>query len=248
MSLRIPSRTDFEILREEAGWLVVNKPAPLIVHPTGGTDEVTLWDLLRVELGSDEVHLVNRLDRETSGCVLVARTKVLARRLGKKMAGGGIRKEYQAIVHGWPKWQELEVESGLRRKGEFAGSDIWIRQAVHPEGRKSITRFEVERRWEGALGRYSQVRCLPGTGRTHQIRVHLESTGHGIVGDKIYGRDDSAYLSFLRDGWTDQLSAELILPRQALHASGMSFELGGEEIEVRSPLSADLGSFCVAPE
>lgn len=247
VTLRIPSRTDFEILQESRDWLVVGKPAPLVVHPCSGSTEVTLWDLLRESRPNEEVFLVNRLDRETSGCVLVARSGKAARVLGKILARGEAAKKYLAIVHGWPEWDDCRVETGLRRKGEFTPSEIWVRQAVHPEGKPSITRFEVEQRWENDLGRFSQIRCFPESGRTHQIRVHLESVGHGIVGDKIYGRDDSAYLRFLDEGWSNSLADELLLPRQALHAARLSFPWEGEQVEVRCRLPDDLLSFGVAP-
>lgn len=248
VSLRIPSRTDFEILQESRDWLVVAKPAPLVVHPSSGSTEVTLWDLLRESRPNEEVFLVNRLDRETSGCLLVAKSGKAARILGKSLARGDVAKEYLAIGHGWPEWDDCRVETGLRRKGEFTASEIWVRQAIHPEGKPSITHFKVLQRWENKFGRFSQIRCWPETGRTHQIRVHLESVGHGIVGDKIYGRDDSAYLRFLAEGWSDSLAHELLLPRQALHAARLRFPWNEEQVEVSCDLPGDLRSFEVAPE
>jgi 23S rRNA pseudouridine1911/1915/1917 synthase len=246
MSLRIPSRTDFAILHENPDWLVVGKPAPLVVHPSSGSTEVTLWDLLRQSRPRQEFFLVNRLDRETSGCVLVARCAMAARALGRAFSRGGVTKEYLALVHGWPEWDERCVETGLRRKGEFTCSEIWVRQAVHPEGKRSITRFVVERRWESDLGKFSQVRCFPETGRTHQIRVHLEWAGHGIVGDKIYGRNDSAYLRFLGEGWSEDLADELILARQALHAVRLRFPWKESWVVVECEPPGDLATFGIA--
>lgn len=246
VSLRIPSRTDFEVLLESDDWMVVAKPAPLLIHPTSGTAEVTLADLLRERLGGSEVFLVNRLDRETSGCVLVAKSSKVARNLGKLMARGGVSKDYLAIVHGWPEWDLRRVETGLRRKGEFAESAIWVRQAVHHDGKPSVTGFSVVRRWENSLGRFSMIRCLPETGRTHQIRVHLEWAGYGIVGDKIYGRDDTVYLQFIENGWTDALADQLRLSRHALHASRLGFPWEERVIVVENELSQDLKAFGVA--
>ena len=237
---------DFEVLRESDDWMVVAKPAPLLIHPSSGSDEVTLVELLREHLGGAKVFLVNRLDRETSGCVLVARSRRVACQFGKIIARRGATKHYLAIVHGWPNWDQRRVETGLRRKGEFTESAIWVRQTVHPDGKESVTSFSVERRWENGLGRFAMIRCEPETGRTHQIRVHLEWVGHGIVGDKIYGRGDSAYLRFLEDGWAEDLANELLLPRQALHAAALGFPWEDGEILVECELTDDLKAFGVA--
>lgn len=246
VSLRIPARTDFEVLEENADWLVVGKPAPLIMHPTGKSDEVTLLGVLKKAMPGEEFFFVNRLDRETSGCVLVAKSGKVARHLGKMMGRREIEKGYEAVVRGWPEWDELTVKGGLRRKGEFEASEVWVRQAVHAEGKASETGFVVKRRFENEKGRFSVVECLPKTGRTHQIRVHLEHAGFPMVGDKIYGGDDRAYLDFLTEGWTAGLRERLILDRQALHASWLKFAWEGEVMEVRSAFAADLASFCIA--
>jgi 23S rRNA pseudouridine1911/1915/1917 synthase len=234
------------VLEENSDWLVVGKPVPLIMHPTGKSEEVTLLGVLKRAMRGEEFFFVNRLDRETSGCVLVAKSGKVARRLGKMMGRREIKKGYEAIVRGWPNWDEVTIKSGLRRKGEFTESAIWVRQAVHAEGKESETEFVVKRKFENARGKFCVVACRPRTGRTHQIRVHLEFAGFPIVGDKIYGGDEEAYLDFLRDGWTPELQERLILDRQALHASWMKFSWEGRAVQVRCPLTDDLVSFRIA--
>ena len=113
---------------------------------------------------------------------------------------------------------------------------------VHPEGKDSCTRFSVEKRIERETSngsRFALVRCVPETGRMHQIRVHAAHTGHPIVGDKIYGPNERCYLDFIETGWTDDLERQLLLNRQALHASGF----GWKEHDWVSPLPEDLRAF-----
>lgn len=246
VSLRIPARTDFEVLVENDDWLVVGKPAPLIMYPSGNEHEETLLGLLKKWKPQEEWFFVNRLDRETSGCVLVAKSSGVARRLGKMMSRREIEKSYMAIVRGWPDWDEIRIEVGLRRKGEFEESAVWVRQAVQVEGKESITDFRVMKRFETSEGRLSLVSCHPKTGRTHQIRVHLEHAGFPMVGDKIYGGDDEAYVSFIEHGWTDELRKSLILERQALHGDSMSFEWDGARVRVTCELPEELAVFTIA--
>ena len=246
VSMKIPARTDFEVLSGNDSWLVVGKPAPLIMHPTGKSDEVTLLGALKEAMPEEEFFFVNRLDRETSGCVLVAKSSGVARKLGKMMARREIKKGYEAIVRGWPEWDDLRVEASLRRRGEFEESVVWVRQGVHEAGKASATRFVVRERFERREGRFSLVECYPETGRTHQIRVHLEHVGFPMVGDKIYGGVDGAYVDFLDQGWTQRLEERLILDRQALHAGWMEFEWEGERVRVESPFPEDLVAFSIA--
>jgi len=246
VSLRIPAREDFEILEETGDWLVLGKPAPLIMHPTGKAEEVTLLGLLKEAMPKERFYFVNRLDRETSGCVLVAKSSGAARKLGKMMARGEIAKGYEAIVRGWPEWAALRVEAPLRRMGEFEASDIWVRQAVNEEGKESTTNLVVREKIENGEGRFAKIGCSPETGRTHQIRVHLEYAGFPIVGDKIYGGDKRAYLDFIEGGWTEALQGRLLLDRQALHASTIRFEWMGEEIRVECYPSEELTVFCAS--
>ena len=246
VSLRIAARTDFEILKECEEWLIVDKPAPLIMHPAGKSDEVTLLEVLKEAVPEVEFFFVNRLDRETSGCVLVAKSSLVARKLGKMVGRREIKKSYQAIVRGWPDWEEICVTEPIRRKGEFEKSEVWVRQAVHPEGKASETSFRLERIFKNGGDRFAMITCRPRTGRTHQIRVHLEYLGYPIVGDKIYSDQGRAYLEFLKEGWTVELFERMRLDRQALHAKKMEFEWKGKMIEAQSLFPNELKSFCIA--
>ena len=249
--LRLP----ISIVAEDADWLVVSKPPHLLVHPTRPGGPATLLDALRALLAYEivndgQVSLIHRLDRETSGLLLVAKTAASARRFSLDMMRGRIGKEYLAAVWGWPAWDTLTVDAPLLRLGEKESSRIWLKRTVHPDGAPARTRFEVLRRGERPAsesddgGRYSVVRAVPATGRLHQIRVHLAHAGHPVVGDKIYGPDEECYLRFIETGWTPELARVLWLDRHALHACRLTFDDGqGERRTVESPLPADLASF-----
>ena len=143
-----------------------------------------------------------------------------------------IAKEYLAIVWGWPEWESKTVDAPLARQGAHGSSPIWLKQTIHPAGAAAQTDFRVERRFTrgGADDRFSVIRAIPRTGRTHQIRVHLASLGHPVVGDKIYGPDEKLYLEFIETGWTPELASKLLLPRHALHSATIQID-GGEKWE-----------------
>ncbi len=227
--------------------IVVEKPPFLLVHPTKPSSARTLWgelkQLLAFEIANGgQVSIVNRLDRETSGLVLVAKNAAAARRFGLLMQEQRIAKEYLAIVWGWPEWEAESVDAPLARQGAHVPSAIWLKQMIHPLGAPARTDFRVEERFtRGVNGeRFAIVRAFPHTGRTHQIRVHLASLGHPIVGDKIYGPDERLYLEFIETGWTPELERQLLLPRHALHSAALEIE-GGERWT--SSLPPDLAHF-----
>ncbi len=205
---------------------MVDKPAHLIVHPTNPGHPPTLWDglreLLAYELANGgRLSIITRLDRETSGLVLVAKHREAARELSLAMERGELEKTYHALVWGWPGEDRFVIDAPLTRRGEIEPSRVWVRQVVHPSGRACRTEVRVERRFERAGERYALLECRPRTGRMHQIRAHLHHAGFPIVGDKLYGPDEGCYLEFIETGWTPALEAVLKLDRQALHASGL---------------------------
>jgi len=236
------------VIFENNDFLLVDKPPFLMVHPKKPARAGTLWhelkQLLAFELvNGGQISFINRLDRETSGLVLVAKNRRAARQLNRLMEGSAISKRYIAIVTGWPETELFTVNQPLLPQRLVRPSRIWLKQTVHPEGYPSITAFKVLRRFVRKEGRFSVIEAEPETGRTHQIRVHLSFVGYPIVGDKIYGPDETCYLEFIKTGWTPALQSNLLLPRHALHATRLDFILGLDPFEFAVPLPPDLADF-----
>ena len=246
MSLQVIAK--FRVIAESDDWIVVDKPAPLIVHPANRKPEPTLLggleQLLAYEVQTGgHLAIITRLDRETSGIVLVAKTLTAARELGWIFERREARKEYLAIVHGWPAADEWECDEPILRAGELGPAPIWVKQVTHPSGRACRTRFLVERRFLRENQRFSEIRCFPETGRMHQIRVHLACCGHPIVGDKLYTADGAEYLEWMETGWTPKLETQLLLPRHALHAAVLEIPWQGRALRWNAPLPNDLMEF-----
>lgn len=251
MSLQVV--VNFTVIAESNDWLVVDKPAPLIVHPANRKPEPTLLGgvrhLLSYEIANGACPaIVNRLDRETSGLVLIAKNTNAARQLGMIFAQREAKKEYLAIAMGWPELDEWTSSAPILRAGELGPSAIWVRQVVHPLGRDCLTRFRVERRFERQNRKFSLIRCFPETGRMHQIRVHLAHCGHPILGDKLYSGDGAEYLMWYAGGWTPGLQDRLLLPRHALHAARLTVQWEGAQIEWEADLAPDLADFVTGKE
>jgi 23S rRNA pseudouridine1911/1915/1917 synthase len=211
----------FTIAFQDEHLIVVDKAPGVVVHPARGHRQGTLAQLLEPLLGEaagdpGRRGIVHRLDRDTSGLLVVARTEQALTSLQAALAQRRIEREYIALVEGRPPARSGTIEAPIGRDPRMR-----TRMAVGGAGqREARTHFTLER----ALADTSLLRLRLETGRTHQIRVHLQAIGHPVVGDPEYG------------------SARLGLARQFLHATRLAFEhpLSGERIEVSSPLPADL--------
>lgn len=222
---RIAMTDLFPILHEDDDLLVINKPAGLVCHPTKGDERSSLVGRLRLYLGpGGGAHLINRLDRETSGIIVAAKTSESSRTLRQAWAERAVRKEYLAIVHGW-----LGDEGGMidLPLGKDDQSEIAIKDRVRDDGAEAQTSYRGLHRFEREEGRFTVVAVEPRTGRKHQIRIHLAHLGYPIVGDKLYGPDEMLYLAFVKERLTEADRAQLILPHQALHAGALTFPWDG---------------------
>ncbi len=165
------NQADFHILGETADYLAVDKPAGLLVHPSKPGGPRTLWDGLRDLLGYElatggQISIINRLDRETSGVVIVAKSFEAARAAGIAMQRREMKKRYLALVFGWPDWEEITIDTPICRRGEVEESVVWLERMVHPSGQAAVTRFRVLERHSRAGEPFALLEAEPLTGRT----------------------------------------------------------------------------------
>jgi len=210
----------FSIVLEDSELLVIDKGPGVVVHPGRGHHDDTLAQRLAPLLAGGEAEragIVHRLDRDTSGLLVVARTEEAHRRLQRAISERRVEREYLALVEGRPPARTGTIEAPIGRDPR-----VRTRMTVGGAGaREARTHFTLERSLDG----FSLLRVRLDTGRTHQIRVHLNAIGHPVCGDPEYGRPGL-----------------LGLERQFLHATRLAFEhpFTGERIELESPLPADL--------
>lgn len=229
------------VLYEDDDTLVVNKPSGLVCHPGKFGPSSCLVGRIRHYLGSEAApELVHRLDRETSGVLMLGKHASGARQLRELWETGLVTKEYLALVHG-----HLHPSCGQFNEsiGPALGSPVAVQDAVRPDGRPACTLYWVEKRWLWQGQHFSKVRLRLATGRKHQIRIHLAHAGCPIVGDKLYGGDPDIYLALVEKRLTSAHRSTLLLSNQALHAVTLWVPWMGEEREFSVPPEPDFLCF-----
>lgn len=227
------------ILHQDERLVVIDKPGGTLSHPTDKIQHNTVTHLLSKQLGR-KVFLAHRLDRETSGVMLLALDSEGARALYEQFMAREIRKEYLAVVLGRVEWERKLVDAPIGAEG----GEIKVRRAVGVEGGDSaITEFERLARSDT----FSLVRARPRTGRLHQIRAHLAFLGHPLAGDKLYQGAGEAYMKAVRKELSADDVAALGAGRQLLHAWRVSFRhpADGRDMTIEAPVPAD---FPLRPE
>jgi 23S rRNA pseudouridine1911/1915/1917 synthase len=228
------------ILHEDERLLVVNKPGLIVCHPSKNGPWSSLVGAAREYLKLPTVHLIFRLDRETSGVVVLAKDSATASKLQKATQRRLIGKRYLAILTG-ELTGPVTVDQPL---GPDPDSCVTIRSKVvasdSPGAQTAVTHFEPV----AARGGFTLTRVRLETGRKHQIRAHALWLGHAVVGDKLYGPDERLYLEFAQHGWTERHAALLPLQRQALHCVEIDLRPAGEPQVFLAPLAEELQAFC----
>ena len=213
-------RLEAAIVHEDKGLIILNKPAGIAVHGGSGLSFGVIEAFRQLRPDAKELELVHRLDRDTSGLLMIAKKRSMLRHLHEALRGDGVDKRYMALVRGhWPT-SKKQVSAPLLKSNLRSGERM---VEVNPEGKEALTLFKVLRRFGDFA---TMVEARPVTGRTHQIRVHALHAGHCIAGDPKYG--DEAFTRELRD---------LGGKRLFLHAYALSLTLpDGSRLEVKAPV------------
>jgi 23S rRNA pseudouridine1911/1915/1917 synthase len=235
-----PDEVPAWIVYEDERLLVVNKPGDVVCHPSKAGPWSSLVGALREYAKLPTVHLVFRLDRETSGIVVLAKDSKMASRLQVAMQERKIGKAYLAILTG-RLMAPVRVDQPL---GDDITSPVFMKSAVVSvgEGQAAVSEFSPL----ATAADVTFARVVTETGRKHQIRAHAQWLGHSLVGDKIYGPDSRLYLDFIDHGWTEALAAKLLLPRQALHCAEIDLRPAGMAHVFTAPLAEDMRAFLAA--
>ena len=229
------------ILHEDEHIIVIDKPAGLVVHPAPGTPDGTLVNALIAHCGEQltgiggekRPGIVHRLDKDTSGVMMAAKTEQAHQRLAEMFAAHDLDRVYSAVAWGILRERDQTIDAPIGRSNRDRK-----KMAVTAKGREAITHLHLIRSLPPLA---SVVECRLETGRTHQIRVHMASIGHGIIGDPAYGR--AMRSGQMPDTAMREALADLrAFPRQALHASHLGFAhpITGEMMEFTTPLPSDM--------
>jgi 23S rRNA pseudouridine1911/1915/1917 synthase len=240
----IPEDIPLDIVYEDDDLAVINKPAGMMVHAGAGAtdDERNRGTLVNALLhrfrtlsnvgGELRPGIVHRLDKETSGLIVVAKSDVAHRKLAAEFSGRRVKKTYIALVHGWPKKDRGTIASSISRDA-VRRTRMTTRRSG---GREAITHYEVQRRIESQYGKFALLELKIDTGRTHQIRVHMSSLGHPVVGDTLYGAPREI---------SGKAGPAISLQRNFLHAAALQFAhpRTGETLSFSIPLPEQLAEF-----
>ncbi len=242
-----PEDLPIEVVYEDEYLAVVNKPAGMVTHPARGNWRGTLvnalqfhFDRLSTLAGEFRPGIVHRLDRDTTGLLVVAKDERIHHKLAFQFEHRSVRKEYLALVYGVPQRDSDYIEQPIGFH-PVSREKMAIRSASDG-GKSAATFYKVEKRFRG----YALVRCHPRTGRTHQIRIHLTHIGHPIVADKLYSGRDRLTLDALKNADRRDLrlveeTETVLFDRQALHAHVLNFvhPATGKELSLTGALPAD---------
>ena len=239
----VPEDIPIEVLYEDEVLAVVNKPPNMVVHPARGNWTGTLvnalafrfGDQLSKENGNFRLGIVHRLDRDTSGAILIAKADGIHHKLSSQFEKRTVFKEYVALAVGELERDSDYVEVSLKQHTHDREKQAVATDPDDPDAKPAMSYYEVMERFRG----YTLVKVQPKTGRTHQIRVHLLHIGHPVLADKLYGGRSEFKRSDVQAGVADD---ELLLKRQALHAFRLRFRHPVKDswLEVEAPLPADM--------
>jgi 23S rRNA pseudouridine1911/1915/1917 synthase len=228
------SRQLFSIIFENNDFVVVDKPSGLLSIPDREGDEVSLKRILKDKYG--EIYTVHRLDKDTSGLIVFAKNEETHKYLSQAFEERSVEKYYQGIVKGSLHEKEKTIDAPIAQNTVKKTQMI-----VHKRGKASVTDYRLLEEFR----KYSLVEFRIYTGRTHQIRVHMQSIGHPIVCDDLYGDGEPVYLSSIKKNYhlsKNELEEKPLLNRLALHAHRLSFIFNNEKFEFEAPLPKDMSA------